>query len=111
MQGRQGREGRHRRRPLNPAESPPIPVPPCKLPLGRSIVAVRSFGRGIADNILRGAGCHPVGSCSKYCIGLAALGVVPQFNKFLPAFRRLLPHLEQGQIFDIKREQSTSYPL
>ena len=70
-----------------------------------------AFGRGIADNILRGAGCHPVGSCSKYCIGLAALGVVPQFNKFLPAFRRLLPHLGQGQVFDMKREQSTSYSL
>jgi len=53
-----------------------------------------AFGRGIADTILRGAGHHPVGSCSKYCIGLAALGMVPHYNKFLPAFRRLLPHLE-----------------
>ena len=53
-----------------------------------------AFGRGIADGILRGAGIHPVGSCSKYCIGLAALGAVPRYNKFVPAFRRLLPHLD-----------------
>lgn len=52
-----------------------------------------AFGRGIADTILRGAQYHPVGSCSKYCVGLAALGLVPRYNKFLPAFRRLLPHL------------------
>ena len=51
------------------------------------------FGRGIADGILRKSGYHPIGSCSKYCVGLAALGMVPRFNKFLPAFRRLLPHL------------------
>lgn len=55
-----------------------------------------AFGRGIADRVLRGAGHHPVGSCSKYCVGLAALGMVPRFNKFLPAFRRLLPHLANG---------------
>lgn len=55
-----------------------------------------AFGRGIADTILRGAGHHPVGSCSKYCVGLAALGIVPRFNKFMPAFRRLLPHLATG---------------
>jgi hypothetical protein len=55
-----------------------------------------AFGRGIADTILRGAGYHPVGSCSKYCVGLAALGMVPRFNKFLPAFRRLLPHLAEA---------------
>ena len=52
-----------------------------------------AFGRGIADTILRKNGHHPIGSCSKYCVGLAALGMVPRFNKFLPAFRRLLPHL------------------
>jgi hypothetical protein len=52
-----------------------------------------AFGRGIADTVLRGEGYHPIGSCSKYGVGLAALGMVPRFNKFLPAFRRLLPHL------------------
>ncbi len=56
-----------------------------------------AFGRGIADTILRKSGYHPVGSCSKYCVGLAALGMVPRFNKFLPAFRRLMPHLADAQ--------------
>jgi len=51
-----------------------------------------AFGRGRADTILRRAGFHPIGSCSKYCIGLAALGQVPRVNKFLPAINRLLPH-------------------
>lgn len=51
------------------------------------------FGRGLGDKILRRNGHHPAGPCSKYCIGLAALGVVPRFNKFRPAFKRLLPHL------------------
>ena len=56
-----------------------------------------AFGRGTADSILRKMGFHPIGSCSKYCIGLAALGQVPRFNKFMPAFRRLLPHrIENG---------------
>ena len=50
-----------------------------------------AFGRGIADTVLRRNGHHPIGSCSKYCIGLAAIGLVPRFNKFLPAFRRLMP--------------------
>lgn len=50
-----------------------------------------SFGRGLSDQILRRAGHHPVGSCSKYCVGLAALGLVPRFNKFIPALRRLMP--------------------
>lgn len=58
------------------------------------IVETKSaFGRGTADIILRRAGYHPVGSCSKYCVGLAALGLVPRYNRFLPAFKKLLPHL------------------
>ena len=52
------------------------------------------FGRGIGDTILRRAGHHPIGSCSKYCLGLATLGVVPRFNKFQPAFRRLAPQAD-----------------
>lgn len=52
------------------------------------------FGRGIGDTILRRAGHHPIGSCSKYCLGLAALGAVPRYNKFQPAFRRLMPQTE-----------------
>jgi hypothetical protein len=71
-----------------------------------------AFGRGIADTILRGAGYHPVGSCSKYCVGLAALGMVPRFNKFLPAFRRLLPHLaeETGRPGDAGPRPSKGHP-
>lgn len=54
------------------------------------------FGRGLGDQILRQNGHHPPGSCSKYCIGLAAVGAVPRINRFLPAFRRLLPHMTSG---------------
>jgi hypothetical protein len=49
------------------------------------------FGRGVGDRVLRRNGHHPTGSCSKYCIGLAALDMVPAFNKFRPAFKRLIP--------------------
>jgi hypothetical protein len=47
------------------------------------------FGRGLADRLLRGQGLHPVGSCSKYCTGLAALGRTDRHNRFLPAMTRL----------------------
>lgn len=57
-----------------------------------------AFGRGISDAILRKAGNHPIGSCSKYCIGLAALELVPRYNKFLPAFRKLMPGVAQGRV-------------
>ncbi len=46
-------------------------------------------GNGIADKILRGLHLHPTPRCSKYCIGMAALGQVTQHNRFLPALRRL----------------------
>lgn len=46
-------------------------------------------GNGIADKILRGLHLHPTGSCSKYCIGMAALGQVQRHNRFLPAMRKL----------------------
>lgn len=46
-------------------------------------------GNGIADKILRNLHLHPTGRCSKYCIGMAALGLVDQRNRFLPALRRL----------------------
>jgi VTC domain len=46
-------------------------------------------GNGIADKILRGLHLHPTGRCSKYCIGMAALGQVDRRNRFLPALRRL----------------------
>ncbi len=46
-------------------------------------------GNGIADKILRAEHLHPTKSCSKYCIGMAALGLVKRHNRFLPALRRL----------------------
>ncbi len=46
-------------------------------------------GNGIADKILRGLHQHPTGRCSKYCIGMAALGQVQRHNRFLPALRKL----------------------
>jgi hypothetical protein len=46
-------------------------------------------GNGIADKILRAEHLHPTKSCSKYCIGMAALGLVSRHNRFLPALRRL----------------------
>jgi len=46
-------------------------------------------GNGIADKILRSMHMHPTGSCSKYCIGMAATGQVERRNRFLPALRRL----------------------
>lgn len=46
-------------------------------------------GNGIADKILRAEHLHPTKSCSKYCVGMAALGLVSRHNRFLPALRRL----------------------
>ena len=46
-------------------------------------------GNGIADKILRAEHLHPTRSCSKYCVGMAALGLVSRHNRFLPALRRL----------------------
>lgn len=46
-------------------------------------------GNGIADKILRGQHLHPTKNCSKYCVGMAALGLVERHNRFLPALRKL----------------------
>jgi hypothetical protein len=46
-------------------------------------------GNGIADKILRAEHLHPTKNCSKYCIGMAALGLVSRRNRFLPALKRL----------------------
>jgi hypothetical protein len=46
-------------------------------------------GNGIADKILRAAHLHPTKNCSKYCVGMAALGLVSRHNRFLPALRKL----------------------
>jgi hypothetical protein len=49
-------------------------------------------GNGIADAILRSLHVHPTERCSKYCIGMAALGQVNRANRFLPALKRLSLH-------------------
>ena len=46
-------------------------------------------GNGIADKILRAEHLHPTKHCSKYCVGMAALGLVEKHNQFLPALRKL----------------------
>lgn len=46
-------------------------------------------GMGIADSILRIFHQHPTPHCSKYCVGMAALKLVPRYNHFLPALRQL----------------------
>lgn len=46
-------------------------------------------GNGAADATLRRLHLHPTKRCSKYCIGMAALGQVERANRFLPALRRL----------------------
>ncbi len=46
-------------------------------------------GNGVADKILRSLHQHPTQSCSKYCVGMAALQTVARHNRFLPALRKL----------------------
>ena len=46
-------------------------------------------GRGVADLILRTAGERPTKRCSKYCVGMAAMGEVGKYNSFLPTMRKL----------------------
>ena len=54
------------------------------------IVETKSaLGRGLADKVLRQIHVRPVKGCSKYCIGVAALGDVARFNHFLPTLRKL----------------------
>ena len=57
---------------------------------GVFIVETKSAnGRGFADLLLRAAHERPTKHCSKYCIGMAALGEVSRYNHFLPAMRKL----------------------
>lgn len=46
-------------------------------------------GNGVADKILRSHHLHPTRRCSKYCVGMVALGQVSRHNRFLPALRKL----------------------
>jgi len=54
------------------------------------IVETKSaLGRGFADKCLRRVHCRPTKKCSKYCIGMAALGEVARWNRFMPTMRLL----------------------
>lgn len=55
-------------------------------------------GNGVADKILRSLHQHPTKSCSKYCVGMAAMQVVARHNRFLPALRKLdaLPSMDRS---------------
>ena len=48
-----------------------------------------AVGRGYADLCLRRVHERPMQKCSKYCLGMAALGEVDRFNLFLPSMRKL----------------------
>lgn len=57
---------------------------------GQFILETKSArGNGIADKILRAHHLHPTKQCSKYCMGMAALGTVGRHNRFLPALKKL----------------------
>jgi hypothetical protein len=57
---------------------------------GVFIVETKSAnGRGFADLLLRAAHQRPTKRCSKYCIGMAALGEVSRYNHFLPTMRKM----------------------
>ncbi len=54
------------------------------------IVETKSeLGRGYADKCLRQVKERPTSKCSKYCIGMATLGEVTRYNRFLPTMRKL----------------------
>ena len=54
------------------------------------IVETKSaLGRGYADKVLRAVHARPTKKCSKYCIGMAALGAVSRWNRFMPTMRVL----------------------
>lgn len=54
------------------------------------IVETKSaLGRGFADKCLRRVHCRPTKKCSKYCVGMAALGEVTRWNRFMPTMRLL----------------------
>ena len=62
------------------------------MPLGTGVFIVETKsanGRGIADLHLRAIGERPTKRCSKYCIGMAAMGEVSRYNRILPTMRKL----------------------
>lgn len=60
--------------------------------IGRQLFIIETKsanGRGIGDRILRSLHQHPTKRCSKYCVGMAAVGEADRHNRFLPAMRKL----------------------
>lgn len=53
------------------------------------VEAKSALGRGYADKQLRSAKQRPTKKCSKYCVGMAAMGEVNRYNRFLPTMRKL----------------------
>lgn len=54
------------------------------------IVETKSqLGRGYADRCLRRVNVRLTKRCSKYCIGMATLGEVTRYNRFIPAMKKL----------------------
>lgn len=63
-----------------------------KLETGSNLFIVETKsanGRGFADILLRSAQIRPAKRCSKYCVGMAAMGQVSRYNHFLPTMRKL----------------------
>jgi hypothetical protein len=57
---------------------------------GVAIVETKSHnGRGVADRVLRGLHQRPVAHCSKYCVGVSALGKADRDGPFRPAMTLL----------------------
>lgn len=62
-----------------------------KIEIGDVLIAETksALGRGIADKCLQRIQARPTKKCSKYCIGMAALGEVTRWNRFMPSMRML----------------------
>lgn len=57
---------------------------------GVAIIETKSHnGRGLADRVLRGLHQRPVAHCSKYCVGVSALGRADRDGPFRPAMTLL----------------------
>lgn len=73
------------------------------------IVETKSeLGRGIADMSFRKVHQRPTKKCSKYCVGMAALGEVNKWNRFIPTMRKLelitgISMNYKAQIFNVAR--------
>jgi len=59
-------------------------------PEGLLIVETKTrSGNGVADKLLRRHHIRPQAGCSKYCIGVARLGLVKKKNNFLPVLKKI----------------------